>query len=241
MPDSPLPQIAALTFDVFGTVVDWRTSIVREGERISRRTGVDIDWASFADRWRAGYHTAIDEVRAGRLPWTKIDDLNRRRLDDLVDDFGLSVLSESERDDLNRVWHRLSPWPDAVAGLHQLRTRYVIATLSNGNISLLTRMAKNAGLPWDCVLSAELVGHYKPDPEVYVKAAELLSLPIDRVMMVAAHKTDLRAAGRAGMRTAYVSRPLEYGPEATPEPGPDDEFDVVASDFPDLAKRLDGE
>ena len=205
MPHSPLSQVSALTFDVFGTVVDWRTSIIREGQLLSQRKGIVVDWPRFADAWRAGYVPAMQQVRSGELPWLKIDQLHRRILDGLLDEFGLSTLSEPELDDLNRVWHRLIPWPDAVLGLHRLKANYVIATLSNGNVSLLTNMAKHAGLPWDCILSAELAGHYKPDAEVYLKAADLLSLPPERVMMVAAHKGDLHAARSVGMRTAYVS------------------------------------
>jgi len=232
------PDIEALTFDVFGTVVDWRASIIRDGELLSVRKGLDVNWPDFADRWRSGYGPAMNQVRTGALPWLKIDDLHRRILSQLVDEFGLEGLSDEELDDLNRVWHRLIPWPDSVLGLSRLKADYVIATLSNGNVSLLTHMAKNAGLPWDCVLSAELAGHYKPDAEVYLKAADLLSLPIDRVMMVAAHKSDLHAARAAGMRTAYVPRPLEYGPDVEGDLTPDPEFDVVAEDFIDLAEKL---
>lgn len=231
-------RVRALTFDVFGTVVDWRGSIIREGQLLSIEKGFDVDWGLFADRWRGGYSPAMNRVRSGELPWTKIDDLHRMILDDLIEEFGLQNLSEIERQEFNRVWHRLSPWPDAVGGLLRLKSRFVITTLSNGNVSLLTNMAKNSGLPWDAVLSAELAGHYKPDPEVYIKAAELLSLPIEQVMMVAAHPGDLRAAARTGMRTAYVHRPLERGPGREPnvvEPG---DFDYLAGDFLDLAMQL---
>jgi 2-haloacid dehalogenase len=238
MPTQAAPDIEALTFDVFGTVVDWRASIIRDGELLSARKGLDVNWPDFADRWRSGYGPAMNQVRTGALPWLKIDDLHRRILDQLVDEFSLEGLAEEELDDLNRVWHRLIPWPDSVLGLGRLKADYVIATLSNGNVSLLTQMAKNAGLPWDCILSAELAGHYKPDPEVYLKAADLLSLPIDRVMMVAAHKSDLHAARAVGMRTAYVPRPLEYGPHVEIDLTPDPEFDVVAEDFIDLAEKL---
>lgn len=238
MPRQAIPEVEALTFDVFGTVVDWRASIVRDGELLALRKGLDVDWPRFADRWRAGYGPAMNQVRTGELPWLKIDDLHRRILDELVGEFDLGRLSEEEIQDLNRVWHRLIPWPDSVLGLSRLKAHYVIATLSNGNVSLLTHMAKNAGLPWDCVLSAELAGQYKPDPEVYLKAADLLSLPTERVMMVAAHKSDLHAARAVGMRTAYVPRPLEYGPSVERDLAPDPEFDVVADDFIDLADQL---
>lgn len=238
VPRQAIPEVEALTFDVFGTVVDWRASIIRDGELLTRRSGLEVNWPRFADRWRAGYGPAMNQVRTGELPWLKIDDLHRRILDQLVGEFDLGELPEEEIQDLNRVWHRLIPWPDSVLGLSRLKADYVIATLSNGNVSLLTHMAKNAGLPWDCVLSSELAGQYKPDPEVYLKAADLLSLPIDRVMMVAAHKSDLHAARAVGMRTAYVPRPLEYGPDVERDLAPDPEFDVVAEDFIDLADQL---
>jgi len=232
-------RVRALTFDVFGTVVDWRGSIIREGQLLAARKGYDdIDWAAFADRWRSGYGPAMNRVRTGQLPWTKIDDLHRMILDELVREFGLTGMNEEELADFNRAWHRLMPWPDTVAGLNRLKAKYVITTLSNGNVSLLTNMAKNAGLPWDAVLSAELAGHYKPDPEAYLKAADLLSLPPDEVMMVAAHPGDLRAAARAGLRTAYVIRPLERGPGRPVFTDPDGEFDYTATDFLDLAAQL---
>jgi 2-haloacid dehalogenase len=236
--DSVANSVKALTFDVFGTVVDWRSSIIREGQLLSANKGFDIDWAEFADRWRGGYVPAMARVRSGELPWTKIDDLHRLILNDLVAEFGLTGLTEIELDHFNKVWHRLIPWPDTVGGLNRLKTKYVITTLSNGNVSLLTNMAKNAGLPWDAVLSAELAKHYKPEPEAYLVAAELLSLSPEQVMMVAAHPSDLRAASRAGLRTAYVIRPLERGPGGTVDRNEDGEFDYTADDFMDLARKL---
>ena len=230
--------VQALAFDVFGTVVDWRGSIIREGQLLAARKGYTVDWAEFADRWRGGYGPAMNKVRTGELPWTKIDDLHRMILNDLVAEYDLTGLSEAELDHFNRAWHRLSPWPDTVSGLNRLKTKYVITTLSNGNVSLLTNMAKNAGLPWDAILSAELAGHYKPDPEAYLKAAELLSLRPEQVMLVAAHPGDLRAAARTGLRTAYVIRPLERGPGREVDLNPDGEFDYTASDFLDLARQL---
>ncbi|HJO10879.1 MAG: haloacid dehalogenase type II [Gammaproteobacteria bacterium] len=231
-------NVRALVFDVFGTVVDWRSSITREGQLLAARKGYTADWANFADRWRSGYGPAMNRVRTGELPWTKIDDLHRMILDELVVEFGLTGMTEEELDHFNKAWHRLSPWPDTVGGLNRLKTRFIIATLSNGNVALLTNMAKNAGMPWDAILSAELSGHYKPDPEAYLKAADLLSLPPEQVMMVAAHPGDLRAAARTGMRTAYVIRPLERGPGRPVNTNPDGEFDVTANDFVDLAVKL---
>jgi 2-haloacid dehalogenase len=197
-----------------------------------------VNWSKFADAWRAGYRPAMDRVRNGQLPWMNIDSLHRLILDELLVKFGITGLTEEEKDHLNRVWHRLKPWPDAVRGLKRLKKKYVIATLSNGNVALLTNMAKHAGLPWDCVISAELFRHYKPDPEAYLGAAELLGMRPGEVMLVAAHKDDLRAAQRAGLRTAFVARPNEKGPRATIDVAPDAAFNHNVADFLDLADRL---
>jgi 2-haloacid dehalogenase len=233
-----LRQVKALTFDVFGTVVDWRGSIAREGRKLGRKLGLRADWTAFADAWRAGYQPAMQEVRSGRLAWTNIDGLHRRILERILAESGLDMLSDAEKDDLNRAWHRLAPWPDAVRGLKRLKKGYLIATLSNGNVSLLANMAKNARLPWDCVLSAELFHHYKPDPEAYLGAAAMLGLAPHEVMMVAAHKRDLRAAQAAGLRAAFVQRPLEFGDAAKKDLKPEKDFDVNAADFVDLASKL---
>ncbi len=233
-----LAQIKALTFDVFGTAVDWRGSISREGREFGAKHGWTADWERFADAWRAGYTPGMKDVRTGKLPWMSIDALHRRILDQLLRDFRAPALSEADVDHLNRAWHRLTPWPDTVGGLNQLKQRYVIATLSNGNIALLTNMAKHAGLPWDCILSAELFGHYKPDPETYRGAARLLGVGVEQTMMVAAHPDDLRAARALGCRTAFVKRPLEFGPGRPLPEFSDGEFDIVAADFIDLAQQL---
>ena len=230
--------VKALAFDVFGTVVDWRSSIIREGEELGQRKQLRVDWAAFADAWRASYHPAMDRVRRGDLPWMTLDQLHRLILDGLIEQFGIQGLSEREIDHLNRAWHRLDPWPDAVAGLARLKQRYVIATLSNGNVALLVNMAKHAGLPWDAVLSAELARHYKPDKEAYLTTTQLLGLEPGQVMMVAAHKNDLHAARSAGMRTAFVPRPLEHGPGANIDIAPNPEFDLIAADFLDLAGKM---
>jgi 2-haloacid dehalogenase len=233
-----LRGIRALTFDVFGTVVDWRGSLIEEGRRLGRRKKIKADWAAFADAWRGGYRPAMDRVRRGELAWTNIDGLHRIILDGLLPRFGLDGLTEAEKDHLNRAWHRLAPWKEAVAGLKRLKKKYVIATLSNGNVALLTNMAKHGGLPWDCILSAELFGHYKPDPESYQGAARMLGLRSDEVLMVAAHKDDLDGAARAGLRTAFVTRPLEFGDAAKKDLTFEDRFDVNAKDFVDLARKL---
>ena len=237
MSQRPL-AVKALVFDVFGTVVDWRGSIIREGQALGRRKKLKVDWPAFADGWRAGYRPAMARVRSGELPWTKIDALHRMILDDLLLRFPLGRLAGEDIDHLNRVWHRLKPWPDARAGLAKLKRRHVIATLSNGNVALLTNMAKHAKLPWDCILSAEVVRHYKPDPETYLGAADLLGVKPAELMMVAAHKDDLHAARACGLKTAFVPRPKEDGPAVKPDVSRDPAFDIHARDFNDLARQL---
>ena len=228
----------ALAFDVFGTVVDWHGGIAAEASALAAAHGLQVDGPAFAKDWRAGYPVAMDRVRGGELSWTHIDTLHRMILDGIVGRHGLDALDEAARQHLNRAWHRLPPWPDAVRGLTRLKTRATVTTLSNGNFSLLTEMAKNAGLPWDCIVSAELFGHYKPDAEVYLGCARLLDVAPADLMMVACHPSDLRAARSHGLRTAYVLRPFENGlgsvlPALTPG-----EFDLVAQDFNDLADQL---
>ena len=234
-----LVSVEALVFDVFGTVVDWHGSIVREMQAMAVARGMTIDGAAFAAAWRDGYQPAMQRVRVGELPWMRIDALHRLILETLLARFGLDGLTEAERDHLNRVWHRLDPWPDAVAGLTRLKRRFTISPLSNGNFSLLTNMGKRAGLPWDCVLSAELFRHYKPDPETYLGAADLLGLAPGELMLVACHPSDLRAAQAAGLRTGYVERAAENGVGGPMAAYVADEFDVVATDFLDLADRMD--
>ena len=231
------PGIEALLFDVFGTVMDWRGSIIREGEQLGKEKGLDVDWAAFADAWRGKYQPSMQRVRAGEVPWTNLDALHRASLEELLEEFEVPGLSDDEKHYLNRAWHRLDPWPDSVEGLTRLKRHYIIAPLSNGNVALLVNMAKRAGLPWDLILSAELARHYKPDREAYLTSTELLDLSPERVMMVSAHPGDLHAAADAGLRTAYVYRPLEFGPDAEPEhPGP--VFDLSNTDLLDLAERL---
>ena len=231
-------SVKALVFDTFGTVVDWRTSVTQEVEQLAKKKGLKVDAAKFADAWRAGYGPSMNRVRTGELPWTRLDALHRMILDKILVDFGITGLSESEIDTLNHAWHRLRPWPDSVSGLTRLKKRFIIAPLSNGNISLMTDMAKHAGLPWDCILGAELARHYKPDREVYQSAADFLDLKLDQVMMVAAHLGDLRAAKGVGLRTAFVPRPHEYGPGGKPDLQPDSAVDLPATDFNDLARQL---
>ncbi|MHB1133707.1 MAG: haloacid dehalogenase type II [Chloroflexota bacterium] len=234
-----LAQVKALCFDVFGTVVDWRGSAIAEGEALGRRLGARVDWPRFVDSWRRdGYLAGTAKVRRGEWPWQDVDALHRRQLDLLLAEHGLGDLPETEVAHFNRLWHRLAPWPDAVAGLARLKARYVVAPLSNGHFALLVNLAKHAGLPWDCIFASDLFGAYKPDAAVYQGAARLLGLAPAEVMLVAAHTNDLLGARVAGLRTAFVARPLEWGPAAPPEPAPPEPFDVVAGDFLHLAEQL---
>ena len=230
--------LKALTFDVFGTVADWRSTVIQEMEQLGQAKGIKADWARFADAWREGYISSIERVRRGELPWMNIDQLHRLMLDELLIKFGITGLNEAERDHLNRVWHRLRPWPDVIGGLERMRRRYIVAALSNGNVALLVNMAKYAGLPWDCVLSAELAKYYKPAPEVYQVAADLLGLPPNQVMMVAAHKRDLKGARAIGMKTAFIPRPMEYGTQRKENTAGESWLDLYAADFDELAEKL---
>lgn len=232
------PAIKALVFDVFGTVVDWRGSLIRECRALGQHKNIDLDWTAFADAWRAGYKPAMDKVRTGKLPWMNIDSLHRLILNDLLLQFDIRGLSEAEKDHLNRAWHRLKPWADSVRGLKRLKKQFVIATLSNGNVALLTNMAKNAGLPWDCIISAELFRHYKPDPEAYLGAASMLGLKPQEVMLVAAHKDDLHAAEACGLKTAFITRPREFGTKVRQDLSRDPALNYHAESFLDLADQL---
>jgi 2-haloacid dehalogenase len=238
MTTTPKDKVKALVFDVFGTVVDWRGSLVRELTAFGRGRGLDTDWARFADDWRALYQPAMEEVRSGRRPWTILDVLHRESLIKLLDRHGIKGLQEHEIEHLNTVWHRLDPWPDVVEGLLRLKTRYIIGTLSNGNIGLLTRMAKRAGLPWDVVLGAEAARAYKPLPESYQRTAALLNLQTDEMMLVAAHNGDLRAAASTGFRTAFVLRRHEYGPDQKVDTVAEDPWDVVTDSFTGVADAM---
>jgi 2-haloacid dehalogenase len=232
-------DIKALTFDVFGTVVDWRSSIIREGEALGRAKGIALDWAEFADAWRRLYPAMLVKVRTGELPWTSLDDLHRIALDQLLLQFGITTLSPEEIEDFNLAWHRLDPWPDVLAGMTRLRKQYILAALSNGNVSLIVNMAKRAGLPWDAVLGAEMARHYKPDPEAYLTTADMLGLEPSQCLMVAAHYTDLNAARGTGFRTCYVWRRQELGPKNPKNDLPAEHgIDMVVEDFAELATRL---
>ncbi|HEU5041541.1 MAG TPA: haloacid dehalogenase type II [Gemmatimonadales bacterium] len=230
--------LRVLAFDVFGTVVDWRGGIIAAGEQLAARHRLRADWPALADAWRAAYQPSMERVRRGERPWTGLDVLHRESLDALAPRFGLDGLGDAERSELTRAWHALPPWPDAADGLARLRRRYLVATLSNGPVALLVALARHGGLVWDCVLSAELVRRYKPDPEAYLQVPRLLAVSPGEVLMVAAHQDDLTAARSQGLRTAYVHRPLEFGPGAGPTRPAPGTFDYEVGDFLELAARL---
>jgi 2-haloacid dehalogenase len=230
--------VKALVFDVFGTVVDWHGSVAREVRALAKTKGLRVNAVKFAKAWRAGYRPAMDRVLRGETPFTKIDVIHRAILEDVLTQFKVTTLSEEEKAHLNLVWHRLKPWPDTVRGLKRLKSRFVIATLSNGNTSLLVNMAKHGGLPWDCVFSSDTFKLFKPDPGMYLGAADALSLKPEEVMMVAAHKADLRAAAKCALKTAFVKRPLEHGRGGAPDLASEPDFTVNAESFLDLADQF---
>jgi 2-haloacid dehalogenase len=231
-------MIEALLFDVFGTVVDWRSSLIRRLERFGRENSLQANWATLADDWRAEYEPAMKAVRDGQCPWTSLEHLHRESLDQLLPRHGLRSLSETQRQQLVLGWHFLDPWPDTVSGLTRLKRKYIMGTLSNGGVRLLTDMAKFAGLPWDVILSSDNFRRYKPDPEVYLGAAELLDTVPTNIMLVAAHNYDLKAARQHGYKTAFVARPAEYGPRQSRDFKAESDWDFVAKDFEELASQL---
>ena len=232
------PDVKALGFDVFGTVVDWRNSIAREVEEFGRTHKVTVDAMKFAVAWRGLYQPYMDKVRHGEIGWTKLDDLHRMALDQLLKEFNITGVPEAGIDHLNRAWHRLDPWPDSVAGLTRLKKKYVLTTLSNGNVALMVNMAKRGGLPWDVILGAEPTRHYKPQREAYIGTVDYLGLKPGELMLVAAHNGDLKAASGFGLRTAFVPRPNEHGAGQTKDLKPEGPWDVVATDFVNLAEQM---
>lgn len=229
-----LSDLNVLAFDVFGTVVDWHGSVAREVEQLN----IDVNGDAFALAWRAGYKPAMERVMSGNSGWIELDSLHRTILDEILLQFNITSLTEREKQTLNKVWHRLDPWPDSVAGLTRLKSRYIITSLSNGNLGLLTKMAKNAGLPWDCVLSAEVFRKYKPHPDVYSGVASIFDIKPEQVMMVAAHHDDLAAARSCGLKTAYIERPFEYGRNNVKDVSPNPENTLHAQSLSELATLL---
>jgi 2-haloacid dehalogenase len=235
-----LANVKACVFDTFGTVVDWRNSVIAEATDWGKTKGLNINWVEFTDRWRLGYRPTMDKVRKGEIPWTNLDDLHRMILEDLLKQYKIEGLSEEEKINWAHVWRRLKPWPDSVEGLTRLKRKYIISPMSNGNVALLTNLAKFAGLPWDVILGTDLVKHYKPDREMYLSAPFYLDLKPDEVMMCAAHIHDLEAARSCGLRTGFVYRPDEYGggPVGSPEKAKAGDFDLVSESIVDLAHQM---
>jgi 2-haloacid dehalogenase len=234
MPDHASSTIKVLAFDVFGTVVDWHAGIAREIDAMH----LSVDGDTFALAWREGYKPAMQRVMSGELGWTLIDDLHRMILDDILERFGISHFSEEQKRHLNKVWHRLDPWPDSVEGLTRLKAQYMICSLSNGNLGLLADMAKHAGLPWDCILSAEVFRKYKPDPATYLGVAKVFDVAPEEVMLVAAHQDDLAAARACGLKTAYIERPDEFGRARRKDVSPHPDNTMHAKSIADLALQL---
>ena len=231
-------SIKALVFDTYGTVVDWRTSVLAELEAFGAARRLSVEWSKFLADWKSCYRPGMDKVNRGEWSWTTVEVIYRRGLDEVLDGYGIGDLDDEERTRLNLAWWRLRPWPDAVAGLTRLRSRYIISPLSNASFAGMVHLAKFARLPWDCIITAENAGCYKPRPEVYEMAVRLLGLAPADIMMVAAHNYDLRAAQQQGLRTAFVPRPTEYGADQTTDLAPEGAWDVVVSDLEDLARAL---
>ena len=238
MGESGPDSIKAIVFDTFGTLVDWRTSLIAQLTDFGQERGLQADWTALADAWRSSYEPSLDKVRRGATPWTVLDELHRASLIGLLPAFDLSSLTDQDIDFLVRGWHRLNPWPDVVPGLQRLRQRYIIGPLSNGNLSLMVNLAKFARLPWDVVFGADLFRHYKPDSETYLGVCDFLRLKPGQVMLGAAHNYDLRAADTLGLKTAFISRPTEFGPNQTTDLRPEGDWTIVAADIEDLAVKM---
>jgi 2-haloacid dehalogenase len=234
----PPARVKALTFDIFGTVVDWRTSVIRELRQFGTAKRIEADWEAFADSWRGLYQPSMERVRRGERPWVRLDTLHRESLLTLLDRHKIAGLSAAEIEHLVRAWHRLDPWPDVVAGLNRLKQRYILATMSNGNTSLMVNLARHGKLPWDTILGAEPAQGYKPQPSVYLTGADWLDLKPEECMLVAAHNGDLVAAAEVGFKTGFVARPTEHGPHQKIDFKAEHDFDVIATDFGDLARRM---
>jgi 2-haloacid dehalogenase len=232
-------MIKVILFDTFGTIADWRSSIARESEDLALSKGLsNFDGDGFARAWRAGYAPGMARVTAGKEPFVSIDFIHRQRLDEILPDFGLAMLTEDERSHLNLAWHRLTPWSDSLLGLRRIKTKFMISPLSNGSLTLLATMAKRAGLPWDFIFSSDMHRAFKPDPAVYQNAARLLNLEPNNIMMAAAHNADLEAARNEGMRTAYINRPTEYGVDQKADFAATSDWDLITSSVEDLAHQL---
>lgn len=231
-------EVKALTFDVFGTVVDWRGSLIADATAFGAAKDLSVDWDVFIDSWKTCYRPSMNQVNQGTLPWTNVYSIYRTKLDALFLEFGINDLTESEKDFFNRSWERLEPWPDSLPGLTRLKEKFILSTLSNSDFGSMVKMAKRAGLPWDCVITAEIPKRYKPDPKVYLTAIELLGYKPEQIMMVAAHNYDLAHAASHGMRTAFLPRPTEFGPCQTTDLKAEGDWDLVVANIEELADSL---
>ncbi|MCZ6842521.1 MAG: haloacid dehalogenase type II [SAR324 cluster bacterium] len=231
-------DIKVLTFDVFGTVVDWRGSVIAAASAFGNDKSISVNWEAFTDAWKTCYRPGMDRVNEGKTPWTNVYAIYRAKLEELFPEYGINGVSEGEMDHFNRVWERLDPWPDSVRGLTRLKEKFVLSTLSNSDFGSMVRMAKHAGLPWDCIITAEIAKCYKPDPRVYLTAIALLGCKPEQMMMVAAHNYDLAHAASHGMHTAFIPRPTEYGPGQTTDLAAEGDWDIVADDMEQLADAL---
>ena len=231
-------ELKALVFDVFGTVVDWRTSIANEASDQLKNKGFDLNWLAFAEAWRAKYQPSMEGVRSGKRGYVRLDILHLENLMEVLEEFKVSELSSADLDYLNRAWHRLEPWSDSVSGLQRLKKKFIIGTMSNGNVALMVNMAKHSGLPWDVILGAEPAQAYKPDPKTYLTGVDWLGLQPDEVLMCAAHNNDLVAARNQGLKTAFIARPREYGKDQSVDIEAEYEFDFITTDMNDLADQL---
>lgn len=231
--------LQALIFDVQGTVTDFRSSIAQQALAIAGARAPGVDWGRFVDDWRGKYRPALDDILCGRRPWSSVDRLYRSALDEVIETYDVGFLNPEERERINFAWQAIAPWPDAVQGLNRLKARFKIATLSNADVSAVVNISKVGELPWDAIFAAEMVGTFKPDPRTYEMALRYLGVAAGDAMMVACHKYDLLAAGDLGMKTAFVARPLEFGPQANVDTAFDERFDINARDFLDLADQLD--
>ncbi len=239
-----LSRVSTVIFDTYGTVVDWRSSVIAEGRALAERKGGSlgvpggVDWEAFTDAWKATYRPYMDQVSGGERPWTTNDALHRQRLDEIVDEFGIEGLSEQDLADFNRAWHRLRPWPDSIPGLVRIKAKHPIGSFSNGNLLLLANMANHSGIPWDFIISSDLFRHYKPDPEIYLGAIELLGGEAESILLVAAHNYDLANARKHGMKTAFVLRPTMFGPNQDTNLEAEDDWDIITDSIEGVAGAL---
>ncbi len=234
-----IEDITTVMFDTYGTVVDWRASVIAEGRALGQEKGIEgIDWEAFADAWKAAYRPTMDEVNRGERPWTTNDVLQRQRLDEIVDEFAIEALSEADKDGLNRAWHRLRPWPDSIPGLVRIKAKAPIGAFSNGSFYLLANMARHVGLPWDFIISADNFHHYKPAPEIYLGAIELLGGEAERILLVAAHNYDLANARKHGIKTAFVCRKTMFGPNQDRDLEAEDDWDIITDGLEGVAAAL---